>query len=201
MKALPRGIRSYRAPSCGINDAAYLCNRNPIFGCKSSLSSSWPVFGSVAYFYGLLRRYFCGYGFFTILHSAVLAHIHLVVSMGRPPKIANVVVAWIAVIMRNVSERLIFRHTKKRQCDEPMGEPSNRLAGRISKYVSNISVARSCSANWDGACSPTRLFVRNSPLSSFFSPRADVPILINFILLKPGYCFPIGHTITHSNLI
>ena len=195
-KALPRGIRSYRAPSCGINDAAYLCNRNTVFGCKSSLSSSWPVFGSGAYFYGLLRRYFCGYGFFTILHSAVLAHIHLVVSMGRPPKIANVVVAWIAVIMRNVGESFIFRRTKKRQGDEPMSEPSNRLSCRISQYVSNISVARSRSANLDWNCSPARPFVRSSPLSRLFPPRADVPVPVNFILLEPVYCFPFGHTIT-----
>lgn len=134
---------------------------------------------------------FCCYAALAILHGFVLAHVHLVVLMSCPPKIRNVIVGWVPVIVRNVCMIWRWRVAKKRNSNQTMNA-QHSMSAVICKVGYPIPTRRRRWIQKNGGLSPVRLSLRFSPLTGFPAPTAQLPVITHLIVFETAHRAPLG---------
>ena len=76
-----------------------------------------------------------------VLHRPVPPHVHLVLAMGRPAKIVDVVVAGVPVVVRNIGLSGGGRR-QERQANQSVGEPPLNGPRRVPKSSILITFTR-----------------------------------------------------------
>lgn len=167
----PRSIRNLSRchPSLAAHDTAYLGWRNSKFGRKTSSASSPFGQNARAYFSNILLCQFPGSAFLSILHSAMQAHIHLVVAMRRPSQIINMIIGWIAVFVCYVWQQMWI--WQECESDQPMGRSSVwSVIAWLPKNESNVTMFGCGSGNLNRLIASRGMRVPPSALLS--SPAA-----------------------------
>ena len=179
-----RGL-SLVAPSRSSDDAAYLGPAHTVLISQDNAGPSSELYSTRADRGYLFCRQFCRATLFSVLHGAVVTHVHLVIRMSSPAQVILAIVSWVAVSVRYI--RQFFWVWYKRHSDQPMHRPGVAL-GAPWQVQHDGSIP---SAHRTESQQVPRRIAGLTPVNRH-SVTAYLAIVRNFVIRKRLYLFPHG---------
>lgn len=176
-------------PSALVFDAAYLCRAKAKLARKSNPLAA--DLSAVRYFtrHGFCN--FCCYAALSVLHSTVLAHIHLIFLVRRPAKIVDAIIAWVSIVVSHIGVPNCRRIAEKGERHQTVDrEPLEAL----TVFQDNKPIATVVGSGFHYyRCFPSvRLRQRCAPFARLSSPRPDLTRVTHFVMVEIAHSAPLN---------
>lgn len=180
-------------PPSGIPYARNLCFANTKFLGKHRSGSVFQW--SILYFYNLVFGQLASDTTLPVLHCPMSSHVHLIIKVGRPAEIGNVIIRWISVIVSNIGMMPRRWISEKNKSNQPMAKKLLLDAVFISKSVFLVAMLYSTARKRFGLFSFSFNPVGMTPATRFLPPRTNFTKLIDVVGRVTPYFSPSGHKV------